>query len=604
MIAVSLVLAFATALLFSLAAVPVVLRVATAYGYFDLPDAANPVQVTTGISGEPRRIHSRPIPRLGGVAIVAGFFLTQLIWNNQSDLWPVFIGSAVVFLMGLLDDLRQISAKTRLLVQIACAMFAVISCGLAVPHIAFTPTSGVTLPTLIGIVLAVFIIVGAINAINMIDGLDGLAGGVVLIGVALLSFVHFQHHQDIQTLFVIVVPMIGAILGFLKYNTYPAKIFMGDSGSNWLGFMMGILLLIVLGDHGPGELQPLTPLAGEFFGTTQSIRQESTSPAMVPFISAIMCLALPVFDTACVILLRWRDGLSPMHPDKRHFHHTLLRIGLSHSQSVTAMYFIALSFGIVSITPIAFNQRNLWWAPYAAALMLAFAIPLGMAAKGKLLERILANRSFLVSDTATNRGIGGILRKWESLNRYTLYFILLFSTLCSGVAPKEIGYVALIAGILLSLSSLVKSKQQDFMESFVLSFALGVLLLANNQNQLSIEIFGVRYGVQYVYNAVFTWLFCSTFAFLLFTLRKRYFLITPSDFLVVALPLILLLVPEPIRSEYKLSIIALRCLVFFMAIRTMVKRRQNVGYRLRLVTIVALGYIVLTSLAGMRISYQ
>ena len=393
--------------------------------------------------------------------------------------------------------------------------------------------------------------------------------------------------------------MIGAILGFLRYNTHPAKIFMGDSGSNWLGFMMGILLLIVIGDVGAGDFRPMELSGAGLIGTIPS-----HFTTKVPFLSAIMCLALPVFDTACVILLRWRDGLSPLHPDKRHFHHTLLKIGLSHSQSVMAMYFIAFVFGLLGVMPVVFNQYALWWVPYAAAVILALGIPLGMVAGGKMLERLLANRAFLSRNAVVGKQLGSLLRYWETANRYTIYFILLFSPLCAGVAPKEIGYTALIAAVLLGLGSLIRSKQQDFMESFVLSFGLGVLLLANNQNELSIEIFGAKYGIQYLYNAIFTWLFVSTAAFLMVTMRKRYFLITPSDFLMVALPLLLLLAPEPYRSEYKLNIIALRCLVFFMAIRTMVKRRQNVGYRVRLVTIVALGYVVLTSLARMRIVYS
>ena len=597
MLGVQFVLAFMTALLFSLAIVPVTLRIASTYGLFDLPDII-PTHISNSSaaarpSDPPRRIHTKPIPRLGGIAIVIGFFLSVLIGPRPHGIYGVFLASLLMFATGLFDDLKSLSAKLRLGIQVASATIAVWSADLAVHSLSLHPSLTLALPYWVGFAFSVFVIVGSINAVNMIDGLDGLAGGVVLIGVCLLSYLHFLATQDLYLLLVFSVPLIGAILGFLKYNTHPACIFMGDNGSNWLGFMVGILLLFLMCGSQMSYVE----------GSLLFLPHAVAANNVIPFFSIILCMALPIFDTAWVIASRMREGLSPMAADKRHFHHGLLKLGLSHSQSVTAAYFVAVVFGTIGALAVAFPQHNIWWLPYFSAGSLFALMPAILRLDEGAILRLRTQRMSITRSPIIGPRLGKLIRYWETANRYTIYAILLAIPIFAGVPPKVVGYAAAASVVLLVASIFFQSKRVDFFQSLVLVAAATVLLTANNANEIWINFMGQRTNIQFLYNSMFVWLLFSTLAFIIITFRKQYFLVTPSDFLMVMLPLILMIVPQPYRDQYRLNIIGLRSLVLFMAIRSMVKRHKQVQYRLRLVMILALTFVLGVSVFGVRVLY-
>ena len=600
MLGVQFILAFITALLFSLAIIPVTLRVAAAYGLFDLPDSPTPIiiqtsaQTRTGAKSDPpRRIHSKPIPRLGGIAIVVGFFLSVLVGPRPTGVTGIFAASLLLFATGLCDDIKPLSAKLRLVLQLLSATLAVWSSKLIITTITLTPHFAFNLPMWLGFIVSIFIVVGAVNAVNMIDGLDGLAGGVVLIGVCLLSYLHFLATQDLYLLLVFSVPLIGAILGFLKYNTHPACIFMGDCGSNWLGFMVGILFLFLLCGA------KMSPNGSALIYNSEHL----TSGKTLPFLSVVLCMALPIFDTAWVILGRIRDGLSPMTPDKRHFHHGLLKLGLSHPQSVAASYFIALVFGVVGAVSEAFPQHNTWWLPFLSASFLFALMPAILKLDEGALQILRSQRIQLSRSSSYGPKLGVLIRYWETANRYTIYVILLAIPIFAGVPPKVIGYAAAASIFLLIMSVFFKSKQVDFFQSLILVVASTVLLAANNANEIFVQVDGQKIYLQFIYNSMFIWLAVSTLCFVIVTFRKQYFLITPSDFLMVMFPLLLLIVPQPYNEIHRLNIIGLRSLVLFMAIRSMVKRHVQVQYRLRLVLLVATIFVFCVSVIGVRVVY-
>lgn len=581
---------FAIALTCSALTIPFLIRFAACYGLFDYPDHEHIEQKPIAELGKKlrRRIHSVPTPRLGGIAIVLSFFLAQACASVVYGIKGIFLFSLVTFLLGLVDDLKPLSALLRLFIQSLNAFLVVYFYDLGIKNFALTTTLWFPIPEWLGVFLAVFVIVGAINSINMIDGLDGLASGIVLIGVVLLSYLYFLRSKDLALLIYFSLPLIGAVLGFLKYNTHPATIFMGDSGSNWLGFIVGLLMLFVLNQLA------ITPDAHGTLGITSI-----NSPHHVPFLSAILCLSLPVFDTAHVMISRIKNGLSPMTPDKRHFHHALMKIGLSHTQSVTTLYFVALFVGVVGAMPVAFHRNEFWWTPYLAAIGLMVLIPMGFSAR---LYDLLKHRKLNLAKGSMNP-LSKFMRFWETSNRYILYLILLMAPAFAGVIPEKIGYAALVSFGLVAISFFWNFGRMDFMESFLLSVAAGVLLVASNQNAMAVEILGIRHNIQYVYNAIFVWLFISTFLFMLLTFKKRDFLFTASDFLLVLIPLCILLVPEPYNLELRLNIIALRSMVLFLVIRSMVKRHRYVVFRLRLFMLASLMYVAMAGIAGFRIVY-
>ena len=588
-----IILVLATALGICLVSVPLIIRYAPHHGGIDLPDALG------------RKVHTTPISRLGGIAIFLSFFVTYIFWSRGPALTGILAGSMLIFFVGLLDDFKSLPAKFRLATQLVCCSGAVAFTGLAPKALALTPSFVVSLPPVLGFLIAVFVIVGAINSINMIDGLDGLAGGVVVIGIAMLSFIHLQRTDSLWLALTIGFPIIGAILGFLRYNTHPAKVFMGDGGSNWLGYMTGVYILLVLGDY-----QIVGSLAGATGSATDIALKSLASPKVsmqstaVPLLSVMMCFSLPILDTLYVMISRWRNGVNPMQPDKRHFHHTLLRVGLSHSQSVTAVYFLALLGGVLGVVPIAFPKFNLWWVPYVGLAFLTVTVPLGAASDGRILEKILTSRAVASRDPKVGSKLRHFLRMWEAVNRYGVYFLLFVSPAFAGVAPEPIGQAAAVGAAVVFISMFVRSGKGDFLDSLILSMGAGILFIANNQNTMMVEMLGTRYSIQTFYNGIFIGLFTSAALFVLVTVRKKYFITTPSDFLLVTLPMVLLLVPEPYQSRYLLNTIALRCLILFLVMRCLVRTKKLVIHRIKLVTCFGLLYIAMTSLMNLRIVYH
>lgn len=580
MLAFQSILVFIVALTLSFIAIPIVRKVALIYGVLDYPDT--------------RRVNIRPVPRIGGVGIVLSFLITSLLWSFDSELLTIFLGSIVIFIVGLFDDFKSLSPRIKLFIQIACATSVVINTELMLTQFDITSTVSVPLNGFFGTVLPVLIIVGAINAINMIDGLDGLAGGIVLIGISLLSLVYFLKHHDYFLILYFSIPIVGAILGFLRYNTYPASIFMGDGGSNWLGYMAGVLLVIVLGDF-------------VMFNEKSQLllfRTPHASQSYAPLISVLMCFSIPVMDAAAVILSRLFEGKNPMHADKRHLHHTLLNYGFSHSESVIVVYFLSLAFGVVGIAPIAFPGRSFEWLPWIGFGGLVSFFTLCSFSDGRLLRSLLRNRYITINKKVFGRRVRIFFREWDTVNRYLLYALILFSPVFSGVVARELGYLSgIVAGLLLLSLLFLRSNRDDVAESVLISVATAVLLVANNQNYMMISLEGQSYFIQTWYNAMFIVLFLSNMLYSVFTAKLKLFLITSSDFLLVTLPLLFLVVPEPWQSKYHLSTICLRCWVLFMVLRTMMKRRRLVLRKYKLLAATALTYIFLTNVFGLRILY-
>jgi UDP-GlcNAc:undecaprenyl-phosphate GlcNAc-1-phosphate transferase len=573
---------FATSLSVTLGSIPIIKRLATVYNLFDFPDH----EKFTG--KEMRRVHTKPIPRLGGLAIVFGFFLSILLWVSSEPFKSIYIGSFALFVTGMIDDIRTLTAKSRFLIQLTIALFTVISGDLVLSNIWFTSNFSIHLPQYVDVLFSVFIIVGATNAVNLVDGLDGLAGGLVLIGIVFISMLHFLSTGDMELVVILSVPLAGSILGFLRYNTFPASIFMGDGGSNWLGFLIGALMLVVA--------------KGLMVSGSQLGLNLAANGLVVPFLSILCSLSVPIVDTACVIIYRFRRGFKPWIPDKSHFHHSLLRIGLTHAQSVGAIYFLALLVGIAGIIPVAYPFYGFNFFPLLGIGFLFLIIATSMRATE--VRWIYAVRRFLVDSLQESRSrTRDFLRAFLGfVSRYIIYGILAGAPLLSGVTPQTVGFAAIVGLFLLTLG-LFSRDTEGFFQGFVIAVASSVLLTAINTNTLFIEVMGVRYSLQSAYNIAFIALFFTTVAFTLVSFNKNYLILTPTDFLMTAIPLIYLFIPEPFRSDYRLNIISLRSLVLFIAIRALSKGQKGNLRRIRTVLLFGLLYVVLTSLYGLRIVY-
>jgi len=286
---------FIVSLLLTMALIPPLMKAAQRFNLVDVPDA--------------RKIHVKIIPRVGGIAMSVGFIIPVLLWVPFSK--PVIglvIGALIIHLFGVWDDRNNLNYKTKFLGQFIGVLIAVLYGGIVIEYLPFY--SYELLPTYVSIPLTIFILLGVTNAINLADGLDGLAGGMVLlsvVAVALLAYI--ANGREVALLSIV---LIGCILGFLRYNTYPARLFMGDGGSQLLGFALGALVVML----------------------TQQINT-AMSPVVI-----LLILGLPILDTLHVMVRRLISGYSPFLADNNHVHHKLLSFGFDHYEAVTIVYIV------------------------------------------------------------------------------------------------------------------------------------------------------------------------------------------------------------------------------------------------------------------------
>lgn len=581
----SILLIISTSLVLSLFGIPVIIRLSRSLKLFDLPDFHK-----EAADGGSRKIHVNPTPRLGGIPIVISYFIGVLIWSQTGSIWGILVPSFILFVMGLTDDVYPLPPLLKLITQILSASIVTYALQLHLDRIVYSYGNSIELPYWIGFMFSVFIIVGGVNSVNLVDGLDGLASGIVLTGVSLLAYNHYLSTGDLELLAILHFPVIASILGFLRYNTHPASIFMGDGGSNWLGFIVSTMLLI--------EMKSSRLLHSIWI--PESIGPESR----ILFVSAIMCLSIPVIDTAYVIILRLKQKRNPLIADRNHFHHGLLKLGLSHSQAVFFIYFLSLVAGILGLLPFLFFKFFYWWIPYIAFLAMVLLIPL----IGQIEDKTISSLRYLYyrmkNMPALYESLKWFFHNWERANRYTVYLILFATPFVAGIPPIQIGYVAGVMLLVLFFFILMPMTKEDFLDSFLISVGITIVLVSNNVNPIWIELMGTRYNVQFVYNGLFIFLLISSILYILLTFNVSDLIITPTDFLMVMLPLLLLLTPEGIQSEFKLKIIGLRSLILFLALRTIIRREERFLYRIRLVTFAALAYVMMTGVFGFRFVYS
>ena len=276
-----------------------------------------------------RGVHKKPMPRMGGVAIVLGFVITALLVfhfeqsMNRRQFLGFIIGALMIAGLGMVDDMKNLPAKLKFCVQIFAALIVIMS-GTKIQVVLWPVTAYLQK---FSVPITLVWIVGVTNAVNLIDGLDGLAAGVT--SIAALSLMVLCIMTGSTTAVMLTAALAGACLGFLPRNFNPAEIFMGDTGSTFLGFVLAV-----------------TSILGVFKGY-----------ALLAMIVSVLCVGLPVFDTICAMLRRIAKNQPIMQPDRGHLHHKLIDRGFSQRQAVLIMYTISLLLGILAIF-ISFKESG------------------------------------------------------------------------------------------------------------------------------------------------------------------------------------------------------------------------------------------------------
>jgi UDP-GlcNAc:undecaprenyl-phosphate/decaprenyl-phosphate GlcNAc-1-phosphate transferase len=334
-----------------------------------------------------RDVHEIPIPYFGGVAMMAGLAAaylvsTQLPFLSNSpsrdvifhDARAIVIGGAVMCFVGVIDDIFELDAVTKLAGEVLAAGIVAIQ-GVQLYRLPLPGDKSLSMFTLGGsqaALITVLLIVATVNAVNFIDGLDGLAAGVVGIGaVAFFTFsvllVIVNEAERATTAALLTAALAGACFGFLPHNFFPARMFMGDSGALLIGFMLACSTI---------------SLTGQFANTSINVgvngSNASLLPALLPLILPVAVLAVPFVDMLLAVVRRTRKGLSPFTPDKKHLHHRLLEIGHSQRRAVAVMYLWAglVSFGVVIMSLFSGWLSALGLTGMAVvAFLLTFGVP-------------------------------------------------------------------------------------------------------------------------------------------------------------------------------------------------------------------------------------
>ena len=301
--------ALVVALVVALITTPVVKNLAVRMGAVDVPR-------------DGRRMHDHPIPRMGGLAIFFGFLLSVVVFMDlDGQMRGMLLGAAIIVVLGIFDDIYSLRAMFKFVVQIVAALVAALS-GNVIEIVSNPNVFSSDLYWDLGwlaVPVKVVWIVAITNAVNLIDGLDGLACGVSAISSMTLLVISLAISDG--PVAVLMAALTGACLGFLPYNMNPAKIFMGDTGSTFLGFILAVVSI-----QGLFKLYTIISFA-------------------VPF----LMLGLPIFDTCFAFIRRIAHGQSPMHADRSHVHHRLIDMGLNQKQAVAVLYIISAILGLSAV---------------------------------------------------------------------------------------------------------------------------------------------------------------------------------------------------------------------------------------------------------------
>lgn len=309
------------ALIFAILLIPVVKKVAVKIGLIDKPNA--------------RKVHLEPVPLAGGVSIAITTGLSLLLSSTFIDVFSDNIiwisGAMIMLIIGVLDDRFNVKPIYRLIIQLACA-YAVAASGIRITS--FYGMLGIhEIPISIQYILTIIVIAGVVNAYNLMDGIDGLLGSLTLVGSSVLAIVAYQFHR--YELTVLYVALIGSVIGFLRYNLSSKKIFMGDAGSLFLGFILvvtAIKLLNATHEKNPGDQLKILLLVGGIF-------------------------LIPVFDSLRVYRARIKKGISPFKADKTHLHHLFLYLGITHKKAtllivILVILITAVIGGLIYLIPV------------------------------------------------------------------------------------------------------------------------------------------------------------------------------------------------------------------------------------------------------------
>ena len=495
---------FIIALLITILLIPPLMKAASRAGLLDIPN--------------PRKVHRSAIPRVGGIALGTAAILSILFWLPiDREIAALLIGFGILLVFGAWDDKANIDYRIKLTSQFVAALVVVWYGHIYIHRIPFF--EGIEIPFWLSSPFTIFFIVGITNAINLADGLDGLSGGKTLLIFVCMAILAY-HDFDPQLILLNVI-FVGAILGFLRFNTYPAQVFMGDAGSQTLGFSSAVLALI-LTQHPDAAFSPALPM---------------------------LLFAVPICDTTSVIVQRIANGRSPFSPDKNHLHHKLLAYGFSQFGAITIIYVVQTI--LVTIAYFARYERD----ELIVGIFVAFAASVSVLLM--LGKKPHASMQSTPHTQQSNRRIW-----YSTIGAYSSY-VLLPTLLIAGIiavpgVPEDLSVAAGLVLLVLLLCSVSRFKLSGLV--FRLSAYLACVFSIHLLNRYS----GGNGYIEPLFSIGFALLAITTTIGIRFSSRHA-FLVTPLDILVIFLCLVVPTISIAIGRELPIAIFSVRLVVLMYA---------------------------------------
>ena len=499
-----------------------------------------------------RHAHREPIAKVGGIAFAVATFAAVLVWAPKDQLIvPSLLGGAVILLFGIWDDRVGLSYRMKFAGQILAAVIVVVFAGIRISSLPFL--DDVLIPAWVSVPLTLMVIVGVTNAVNLSDGLDGLAGGLSLISFSGIAYLAYQANESLLVL--LTVSVLGGLLGFLRFNTHPARIFMGDAGSQFLGHYLAVAAILLT---------------------------DATRTAYSPLL-ALFLWGVPLLDTIGVMIHRYAQGRSPFVGDRSHIHYRLLASGLSHGQAVTLIYVIhAVMVGCAYL---------LRWQPdgVLAIVYLAFAGGLfSLFARG---SRTIPSAKADSPSVVHHHG-RRLSSRWAigEVSLTVLYLAVPTYLIGSIVVPREIPSDAgLVAGVLT-----VAVLASFFLPSAAPWAVRAALYIGSTSLMYYSDVFPreVMAEVLASINAGVALLAVLVVLAIRLVGEER-FQTTPLDYLIILVAGVMPFLPGMTVGDVPMGLLTAKLIVLFFAFELLLNIRSSAVTRLGLVSLVMLSGVML-----------
>ncbi len=530
------ILTLITALVISMALIPVMVRLAPRLGMIDLPD--------------PRKVHAKPIPRAGGVGIVLGAVAPLALWLPHDALSGAYLFGALVLLaFGVWDDIKELGHYVKFIGQFI-AVIAVVYYGDL--HVTSLPFMDAELTESTGKIFTVFAMVGMINAVNHSDGLDGLAGGMSLLSLSAMAYLAYLVDGNESFLIIVALAALGGIFGFLRYNTHPASVFMGDGGSQFLGFTAGFLAVFLV---------------------------ERVNTAISPALPALL-LGLPIVDILAVFAQRVYHGMNWFRASRNHIHHRLLALGFDHYEAVVIIYSIQ-TFFVVSAIFLTYESDTLILSIYLGVCALVFAF-LVIAEKQKWRAHKSKRPSGLakvIGSIKQHRLFSASPMRFVSLAIPALFVLAGFM---ASRIPRDLGVVsAILAVILLLYLVLRRAKDTTVLQVVTYVTAAFVVYLETRYCRQWAPFLDTIEIVYFV-------LLAAAIGITIRYDRKGEFKTTPMDYLVIFVVLFAGFLLHNLPEKADLGAMAVKLIIVFYGCELIITRMRKLVHLLTIATLATL----------------